>query len=95
VGCAGGEAVQVRAVQLRVRPELEADAPHEDARAPREGRVPVPLLRDALLRPVDAGEAHAQMRRPAAEEGGAQRCRRRPRLLGPPHVLRLGRIRRR
>ena len=78
-----------------MRAELETDPPHEDARTPRQRRLPVPLLRDALLRSVDAGEAHAQVRRPAAEEGGAQRRRRRPRLVRPPHVLRFRRLRRR
>ena len=56
------EALQVRAVFVRLRAELEADQAHEDPRSPRQGHVQVSFLRDAFLGPEHVGEAHEEMR---------------------------------
>ncbi|CAF87671.1 unnamed protein product, partial [Tetraodon nigroviridis] len=54
----GREAVPLRPLQLRLRAELQADAPHEDPRRPgREGLLPVPAVRRALQRLRHPGEA--------------------------------------
>ena len=87
----------MRTVQLRLRSEFQIDAPHEDARPTRQGRLPLPLLRYAFLGAVDTGEAHAQVRRPAAKEGAPggwppQPDRRRPALAARSRLSR--RIRR-
>lgn len=52
----------MRTLLVRVRAELQADQAHEDPRPSGQGRLPVSLLRDALLRAVHTREAHAQVR---------------------------------
>jgi hypothetical protein len=56
-------------VPVLLRPEQQADATHEDARADGERHVQVSLLRHAVQRDQHAGEAHEEVHRqhPAAE----------------------------
>nr|CAD7451197.1 unnamed protein product [Timema bartmani] len=52
-----------------MRAELQAHEAHEDARAAGEGRLPLQVLRDALLSAVHPGEAHEEVRGEPEQQG--------------------------
>uniref|UniRef100_A0A8C5B0X0 Zinc finger protein 296 n=1 Tax=Gadus morhua TaxID=8049 RepID=A0A8C5B0X0_GADMO len=80
----GRAAVPLRPVQLRLRPELQADAPHEDARRPRRARaLPVPAVQRAVHRVRHAGEAPEEGPRAEPRQRGGLRPGQRPRRSGP------------